>query len=197
MKITDAELRKKGAISGLLLGVILMVLSIVSYYFITSMASSIWMISIGPIIFSVILPIVVAAAFCSDLRKKSGGFWTFKQAVTGIFMMFLLGYVVNYIGYNLLFTKVIEPHAVEKTQTAVINATTSMMEKQGVDQDKIDQQTAKMQKQFEVQTDMSPVKVITSIAISLIFMFVLALIFAAIYKKDPPLFEPTAQDPAV
>jgi hypothetical protein len=199
MTISDTEIRKKGAMSGIPLGVILMVLNIFSFYFITSIATSFWMISFGPIIFSVLLPLVVAGVYCSDLRKKIGGYWTFKQATTAIFMMMFVSYAITYLGANILFGKIIEPHMVEKTQTAVIGATTQMMEKQGVDQEKIDEQTEKMQKQFALQTDTSPVKVLTGIAVSLIFIFVLALIFAAIFKKDPPLFDTAAleQEPTV
>jgi len=199
MTISDNDIRKKGAMTGIPLGLILMVLNIFSFYFITSIATSFWMISFGPIIFSVLIPLVIAGIFCSDLRKKLGGYWTFKQATTAIFMMMFVSYAITYLGANILFGKVIEPHMVEKTQTAVIGATTQMMEKQGVDQEKIDEQTEKMQKQFAMQTDTSPVKVLTGIAVSLIFIFVLALIFAAIFKKDPPLFDTAAleQEPTV
>ncbi|OKS85803.1 DUF4199 domain-containing protein [Mucilaginibacter polytrichastri] len=189
MTVPDNEIRKKGATSGILLGVILMMLNIFSFYFITTIATSFWMISFGPIIFSVLLPLIVAGVFCSDLRKKLGGYWTFKQATTAIFMMMLVSYAITYLGANVLFGKVVEPHMIEKTQTAIIGATTQMMEKQGVEQGKIDDQVEKMQKQFALQTDTSPVKVLTGIAVSLIFIFVLALIFAAIFKKDPPLFD--------
>jgi len=199
MTISDNDIRKKGALTGIPLGLILMVLNIFSFYFITTIATSFWMISFGPIIFSVLVPLVIAGIFCSDLRKKLGGYWTFKQATTAIFMMMFVSYAITYLGANILFGKIIEPHMVEKTQTAVIGATTQMMEKQGVDQAKIDDQTEKMQKQFEMQTDASPVKVLTGIAVSLIFIFVLALIFAAIFKKDPPLFDTAAleHDPTV
>jgi hypothetical protein len=199
MTISDNDIRKKGAMTGIPLGLILMVLNIFSFYFITSIATSFWMISFGPIIFSVLIPLVIAGIFCSDLRKKLGGYWTFKQATTAIFMMMFVSYAITYLGANILFGKVIEPHMVEKTQTAVIGATTQMMEKQGVDQEKIDEQTEKMQKQFAMQTDTSPVKVLTGIAVSLIFIFVLALIFAAIFKKDPPLFDTATleQEPTV
>lgn len=197
MNVSQQELRKKSAFTGILLGVVLVVLSVISFYFITTIATSFWMISFGPIIFSVLIPLAVAALFCSDLRKKVGGYWTFKQAVTGIFIMFFVAYVVNYIGYNLLFTKVVEPHAVEKTRDKIVGASTSMMEKQGLDQDKIDEQTEKMNQQFDLQNNLTVGKVITGIAISLIFMFVIALIFAAIFKKDPPFILTNPDDELV
>jgi len=192
MTVSDNEIRKKSATSGLLLGVILMVLSIFSFYFITSIANSFWMITFGPIIFSVLIPLVVTGIFGSDLRKKIGGFWTFKQATTAMFVMMLVSYAITYVGANVIFGKLIEPQMVEKTQAAVTNATTQMMEKQGVDQEKIDEQTEKMQKQFASQSNSSPVNVLRGIAIALILIFVLALIYAAILKKDPPLYDTAA-----
>jgi Protein of unknown function (DUF4199) len=192
MKVTDQELRKKAAGTGVLLGLVVMVLSIFSFYFITSIATSFWMVSFGPLIFSVTLPIIVAVLFCIDLRKKIGGYWNFKQAVTGFFVMFLVCYAINYVGTNLIFAKVIEPNMVEKTQDAVIKASEEMMEKQGIDQAQIDDRLENVKKKFEEQKENTPTKIASNFGISLIFIFVLSMIFAAIFKKDPPLF--TASD---
>jgi hypothetical protein len=192
MKVTDQELRKKAAGTGVLLGLVVMVLSIFSFYFITGIATSFWMVSFGPLIFSVTLPIIVAVLFCIDLRKKIGGFWNFKQAVSGFFVMFLVCYAINYVGTNLLFAKVIEPHMVEKTQDAVIKASEQMMEKQGIDQAQIDDRLESVKKKFEEQRENTPAKIASNFGISLIFIFVISMIFAAILKKEAPLF--TASD---
>ena len=189
MTASNPEIRKQGALSGIPLGVILMVLSIFSFYFVTSIANSFWMITLGPVIFSVIIPLVVAALFSGELRKKIGGFWKFRQAVTGIFVMLAVAYVITYIGANLIFGKLIEPQMTEKTQTAIQNATVKYMESKNVDQEQIDKSLDQMQKQFDMQKNLSPVKIITALAISLIMIFVLALIYAAIYKRDPPLYD--------
>ncbi|MCJ8211173.1 DUF4199 domain-containing protein [Mucilaginibacter sp. RS28] len=186
MNISLSELRKNASIKGVILGIALTVLSVFSYYFIVSIAASFWTISFGPFLFSAVIPIAIASVFCTDLRKKAGGFWTFKQAATGIFVMFLVSYAVKFVTYDLLFTKVIEPNSVEKVRTVMMDATTKMLEKSGADQDKIDEQMAKMEKGFKDQEEKSAVSVITGIAISLIFIFVIALIFAAIFKKYPP-----------
>ena len=188
MKVTDQELRKKAAGTGVLLGLVVVVLSIFSFYFITSIATSFWLVSFGPLIFSVTLPIIVAVLFSIDLRKKIGGYWNFRQAVTGFFVMFLVCYAINYVGTNLLFAKVIEPQMVEKTQDAVIKASEEMMEKQGVDQAQIDDRLDSVKKKFEEQRENTPAKIASNFGISLIFIFVISMIFAAILKKEPPLF---------
>ncbi len=89
---------------------------------------------------------------------------------------------------------------IEKTQEAVKNATGQMLEKQGAEQEKIDEAQENIQKKFDEQKENSPTKVITGFGISLIFIFVVSLVFAAIFKKDPPLFDTAAleaEDPAV
>jgi hypothetical protein len=198
MENLDQKIRKQSFQYGLILGAILLVLGIFSFYFIIGMTSSFWLVIFGPFIFSIILPIIVVVFFCLDIRKKVGGYWSFKQATTGIFIMFFMAYVVQSIGRDVIFAKFIEPNMVQKTQEAVMNATTAMLEKTGADQAQIDDKKASIQKQFDQQTNVTVGKVIQGIAITIILIFVLALIFGAIVKKDPPLFADTAyEDPAV
>lgn len=193
----ESAIKKNGLISGLLLGGVLFALSIFSFYFITSMTSSFWMIIFGPVIFSVIVPIVVSVFMSLDMRKKIGGFWTFKQATTGIFIMFMVCYLLS-SGLSWVYTKTIEPEMVQKTQTAMVDATTAMLEKSGADQTKIDKQTAEIEKKFEEQKNVSAGKIAQSFAITIILLFVVAVIFGAIFKKDPPLFDVIdEQEPAV
>ncbi len=194
MTVSDPEIRKQGALSGIPLGIILVVLNIFSFYFVTAIANTFLMITLGPVIFSVIVPLVVGALYSGELRKKIGGFWKFRQAVSGIFVMLAVAYIITYIGANLIFGKLIEPHMVEKTQTAIQNATVKYMESKNVDQEQIDKSTDQMQKQFDLQKNLTPVKIATSFVVSLILIFVLALIYAAIYKRDPPLYDIAALD---
>jgi len=198
MENLNQQIRKNAITSGLILGLITLVLGIFSFYFITGMTTSFAMIIGAPIIFSIIIPIVMVILFCIDMRKKIGGYWIFKQAVTGIFIMFLVAYAVQTVGMNFIFAKVIEPNMVQKTQDAMTNATTAMLEKTGADQATIDSKIADVQKQFDSQKNVSIAKTIEGIAISIILMFVVALIFAAIFKKDPLRFDATAEpDPTV
>src|SRR5258708_7929647 len=138
------------------------------------------MVIFWPFIFSIILPIIVVVFFCLDIRKKVGSYWSFKQATTGIFIMFFMAYVVQSIGRDVIFAKLIEPNMVQKTQEAVMNATTAMLEKTGADQTQIDDKKASIQKQFDQQTNVTVGKVIQGVAITIILIFVLALIFGAI-----------------
>jgi hypothetical protein len=184
----DKQLKKQAAIKGVILGSILGVLGILSFYFMTTMATSFVMIIGGPFVLSIIIPIILGALFCVDLRKSVGGFWSFKQAVTGIFVMFFLSLVMSFLIRDMLFAKVIEPNMVEKTQTAMVNAVTNMLEKSSASQADIDKKIDEMEKQLNEQKNASIGKQIQSFAVSIIFVFVISLVFAIIFKKERPLY---------
>jgi len=184
---TDAQIKKVAFLKGLILGGVLLVLNIFSFYFITTMTTSLYLIIGAPFLFAVVLPLVVSISLILELRKSIGGYWVFKQAVTGVFIMFFSAYIIQIIGRDLLFAKVIEPHMVEKTGEAIINATTQMLEKVSTNQAQIDEKIADMQKQFKEQSNQSVVTFFEGIGVTIILLFVLTLIFGAIFKKDPPL----------
>ncbi|GAA4315059.1 hypothetical protein GCM10023149_11500 [Mucilaginibacter gynuensis] len=186
-KALQQSIRKAAIPSGVLLGVILLVLGIFSFYFVVSIASSFWLIVSGPLLFGILVPLVIAVFFVLDLRKKIGGFWTLKQATSGIFILFIVGNIVSTIGRDLLFAKVIEPQMVEKMQNTMVNATTKFMEDQNVEQAEIDKKIAEVEKGFDAQKDAGVAKYIQGVVISIIMTFVLALIFAAIFKREPPI----------
>jgi len=191
-------LRPNSTKNGLVLGLILLFVNIFSFYFITRMASSLVMILIVSVIFSFIIPIVLRIIFCFGLRKEIGGYWDFRQAVTGIFIMFFAAYITQTVGNDLVFAKFIEPHMAQKTEDAMMAATTAMLEKTGADQTLIDEKKASIEKQFDDQKNVTVRGVVQRIAISIIFIFVFAVIFAALFKKDPPLIvDSPYQEPEV
>ncbi|RKR84432.1 uncharacterized protein DUF4199 [Mucilaginibacter gracilis] len=188
METLEQKIKKNAAINGVLFGVIFLVLGIFLFYFITLMTTNFWMITIiGPLSITVLIPLGIAIWLCFDLRKKIGGFWNFKQATTGIFIMFLVTYLVSTIG-NLGFSTLIEPDMAQKMKTVFINGTTTMMKKQGVDHDKIDKQVEQVEKSMDKQSDHSPLTMLKGAGIAIIIDFVLALIFAAMFKKEPLLY---------
>lgn len=186
MENLDQAIKKNGATTGLILGAISLVLGILNFYYMTAIATSFWAMILGPIVISMIIPLVLAILFSKDLRKKIGGFWNFKQATTGLFIMFFVSYLVSFAG-NLVFTKVVEPNSIDKLKTAMVTATTNMMEKSGASQEKIDESIARTEKSFDDQKDQSAGKIFKGVAIAVIVCFVFALIFAAFLKKEAPL----------
>src|ERR1700758_4703041 len=120
----ENTIRRTSAIRGLILGVVLLAVSILSFYILTSDTGNAWLIVFSPIIFSVFIPILIVLVFCFNLRKNIGGYWTFRQAVTGIFIMFAISYAIQVIGRDVVFARVVEPDMISKTQASMIRATT-------------------------------------------------------------------------
>jgi len=184
----EQEIKINGIKNGVLLGLILLSLSIFSFYFITSIAKLFSLILLGPIVFTFVIPVIAVALLCFNFRKKIGNFWTFKQATTGIFIMFLIAYFIQTIGRDFVFAKLIEPDMAKKTQVAFINASSSLKSRSGADKKQIDQNIADIKKGFNEQRNITVASFIQGLAISIIFIFVFALVFAALFKKEPPLY---------
>lgn len=172
--------------SGLILGVAMFVLGI-ALLFLMQSANSFWtMVIIFPLVFLVIGPIVLSVFICRSLRKNIGGYWTFKQALKSIFIVFFVGWLVSF-GLNLLYTKVIDTTSTEKMQEHIKETTMTFMKNQNVDQEKLDEESAKMDEQFAKQNELTPKSVFKNITIGISIIFVFALIFAAIFKREKPI----------
>jgi len=184
MNQLDRTIRIAFVKNGLLLGLLLLTLSIFSYYFVTQMAKSAMLFLIGPMVLSLILPIGLVVLFCYYGRKSIGGFWTLRQATTGIFSMFIIAFVIQTLGRDVVFAKFIEPDMVTKTENAAISETTAMMQENHIPHQQIEKNVTDLKKDFEVQKNVSVGKTVQSFAISTIFIFVLALVFAALFKKE-------------
>ncbi|RVU02798.1 DUF4199 domain-containing protein [Mucilaginibacter limnophilus] len=195
--VADSTVRKSAVTSGLILGVVSSVLSILSFYFTTTMTTSMWLIIFSPLIFSIIIPIVIAIFLILDLRKKIGGFWSFKQATTGTFIMFIISSIVSFLLVSLLFAKVIEPNMIDKSRDSMVNAVTAMMEKTSQPQESVDKAIADINKKFDEQRDTGAGKMVMGLGIMVIISFILALIFGAIFKKEPPRYIVQDTDPTV
>lgn len=173
---------------GIVLGFILLALGISSYYLITRVNTSPVLFIGIPVFFSLFIPIFVTVYFCFNGRKQLGGYWAFKQATTGIFIMFLMAYVIQFIGKDILFDKVIEPNNVVNTQNAAIAAKTALMKQRGDTQKVVDNSIADMKKDFAAQQNTTVGSTIQGIVFSILFIFLFAVVFGALFKKLPPEF---------
>ncbi|MCO5934780.1 DUF4199 domain-containing protein [Mucilaginibacter sp. RB4R14] len=183
----DKSIKKNAVPVGLIMGIIVTVISILSFYVMTSTTSTI-LISAAPIVLSVIIPIILAVIYSKQLRTKIGGFWNFRQATSGIFIMLLISFAVQFVVRDMVFAKVIEPDMVSKMETTMVASVTLMLEKSKVSQEDIDKQIDKIQKSFDEQKNPTIGKQVQAVAINTIFLFVLALILAAFLKKENHTF---------
>jgi len=133
----------------------------------------------------------LAIYFTIDLRKKIGGYWSFREALGNIFLMFFVQ-VVIYTAFTTAFAKWIEPEYANMMREVALNATTEMAEAFSSDQEAIDEMIAEAEKSVEKQVNPGFMDFVQGLAIAAIFYFIGALIFAAIFKRDRPVF--AAQD---
>lgn len=188
MNDIERKIKINGVKNGILLGLILTALGILSYYLITTLTRSPVLFVAAPILLSVFIPIFCVVFLCFNARKNLGGYWTFKQATTGIFTMFLVAYLVQFISKDIVFDKLIEPGNIQKTQIAAINAKALIMKQRGTNQKVIDKDIAEMKKDFTRQGNVSVGSTIQGVIISILFIFLLALIFGSLFKKEPPAY---------
>lgn len=184
METLEQRIRKVFIKNGLWLGAILLALSIFSFYFITKINNSAVLFVAAPIIFSFVIPIALVVVFCFRGRKQIGGYWSFKQATTGIFIMFLIAYGIQEIGKDLVFAKIVEPQMIEKTEAAFLRASTQIKNEAGANKKRIDNNIAEIKKNFEQQKHITIGKTIEGILTTIIMIFVLAIIFGALFKRD-------------
>jgi len=130
--------------------------------------------------------------FILDIRKKIGGYWTFKQAFGGMFIMSFIANVVTQV-FNFIFYKFIEPGAYEKVVTIVTEKTTETLEKMGMSQDQIDKAMEGAAKSLKAQYQPGALDLLKTFAMLIVTGVILSLIFAAIFKKNEPIFAPVEE----
>jgi hypothetical protein len=183
----NAVIRKNGAVIGIYLGLVLLLLNLALYYYTTRLTESFFIIAIASNIIKLILEIGAAVLFCNMLRNKIGGYWTFRQAVTGIFMMFIVAYVIQLSVYDNLFQRVIDKNFNTNVHNAWTNANLKTL-KQGENLKVVKQRAAFIDSNYTNQQKSGSLNyIIVNVFITIIIGFVTALIFAALFKRDPPL----------
>ena len=184
---TSPNAKKIALKSGLIWAFINIVLFLLVYYAAPQLLGN---MAYG--VFSFLVSIALAVYFVLDLRKKIGGYWSFREALSSIFVLFFVQYLVVY-AFMFLFPRVIEPEYNDVLRNASLNAVTEMAESfGGGDQEAIDAMIEQAELALEKQLNPSISDALQAIAISVIMYFVGAMIFAAIFKRERPVFEPVA-----
>jgi hypothetical protein len=180
----NKKIKVQGLINGLIMGAVLSAVSILYFYFMIHVARTAVAITVGSVVFSYVLPIGIAILFCMNLRKKIGGYWNVRQATTGIFIMFFVSYLVGFIVKDNIFAKIIEPDMLQKTETAMVGALNKLKAENPANAKDADAKINDMKKALEGEKSITIGQQIQSFGITIIFLFVLALIFAAFVKNE-------------
>lgn len=172
---------------GLYIALISIVLTVVMYYVAPQMLTA---TSFGFAIMAVML--IIYIFFTIDLRKEIGGFWTFRQALKGIFLMAVVAGLVSAV-FNLIFFKFIEPGAYDKLSGFASENLTKTLEAFGTPEDQIDAQVEAGLERIKSQYNPTVSSFFMQLGIAIIIEFVMSLIFAAIFKKERPVFAPVEE----
>ncbi len=176
------DLKKMAITNGLIIGVLASVLGILTYYVAPQMMGSIFF-GIGLLVVSLALYIY----FTLDLRKKIGGYWSFRTALKGIFIMAFVAGVLS-MAFNYVFYKVIEPNAFETISGHITTGLTETFENMGMQQEQIDEAIERQLESMRGQFDPTLKDLAKNFGIAVLIQFIMSLIFAAIFKKEPPVF---------
>lgn len=181
----EKDIKIKAIINGVILGIISFVLSIISLYF-SRTADSIYTSTIINFVVNYGIFVAVAVIFVLQLRKAIGGYWSFSIALKNIFIMLALTATIGLVGINLfnMAYPTLQIEAIENTQ----NLTIEMMEETNTPDEQIDTVLEMLDQQKEALGSLSFGQVFKGLFVSLLLYFVLALILAAIFKKDKPVF---------
>lgn len=188
MELSLENLNKAAANNGLIIGILSAIFGFVVFYVAPSLFGSMWF-PIANLIFF----LGVYIFFTIDLRKKVGGYWNFRQALKGIFLMAFVAVIVSTV-VNYVFYKFVEPGAFAKISGFIEEGMTKTFENMGLDADAADAEVAKAVEGMKAQFDPTPLDVLKNLAIGTVIAFVMSLIFAAIFKKEPPIFAPVEDD---
>jgi len=102
--------------------------------------------------------------------------------------MFIVAYLIQFVGKDVIFNKFVEPNNIVNTQNAAINAKTALMQQRHDAQKVIDNSINEMKKDFAIQQKTTIGSTIQGVVFSILFIFLFALIFGALFKKDPPVY---------
>lgn len=135
----------------------------------------------------IVVGLGLAIYFTLEIRKQIGGFWTYKEAISAIFVLFIVPSIVLFF-FSLIFGKWVDPNYNNIVKETALNTTTELMERFTDDQELIDTSIAEAEIALEKQLNPSLGDVFKSLAFSVLAYFIIALIWAAIFKRDRPVF---------
>jgi len=179
------EIRKDALKNGMVLGGILLILDILALY-ILAHTQSILLVFVAYLFGYLIIPLTAAILLIKNLRKKIGGYWALRQATSGIFIMFLSGYLISSAG-SFLFVKYIHPQITLLAKDNFVTLITGFFTRINAEPDKVDELVENIELQFNAVGHSSVGAVFSNLLSSVIILFITALVFAAIFKRERPI----------
>ena len=180
METTTTNLKTEALKNGAIWGGINLVIFLITWYIMPSIMSSFWFTGL-----SILIGILLAVFFTLDLRKKTGGFWSFGEALWPIFAMFLTSMALVFL-FTVVFGKYIDPSYPVKMKELSLASSEKMMTSLGVSDEALETAMSEASNNLDKQFSPTFSQAVLSFGIAAIFYFIGALIFALIFKKTNP-----------
>ncbi|HIA37249.1 MAG TPA: DUF4199 domain-containing protein [Flavobacteriales bacterium] len=166
--------------SGLLVGLILGIIILVSYFMGVDIMVS-WWVSLLNLGLGIGAPIY----FGIKWRNMQEGFLDFKMSFLVIFLVFAVSAFISTL-FNITLYTVIDPDLSEAVFSEAVEKTAGMMEKFGTPQDKIDEVVDEMERN---NTKPDLWSFLEGYLYYLLFGIAIGLIGGAIIKRNKPIFD--------
>jgi len=186
VKFANQDIKKQAFYIGLTLGAILLMINTLMLYFITITVHSLLIIAVvAPTILSYIIPFALIIVSCNLLRKRIGGYWNFKQAATGIFILFVSAYLVSVGGRVILFN-VIDKGLDGKVKAAYITENAKVFNERHYPQSQV---TTRVKDIKDMNFDglggnVTVAGITEGIVTIILILFAASLLFASFYKRE-------------
>lgn len=138
-------------------------------------------------VLQIVVGVGLAIYFTLEIRKQIGGFWGYREAISAIFILFIVPSVILFF-FALIFGKWIDPGYNARIAEATLNTTTELLEKISTDQEMIDKTIEETELALEKQLNPSIGDVFKALGFSVLMYFIMAMIWAAIFKRERPVF---------
>lgn len=178
-----ATLNQLSAKNGVIIAIVIVVLSLVIHFINPLMPYTNFWLQIC--LFVLCIGLLVYSG--KSIRTELGGYWSFGDAFKSFLIIALILTAATTL-YNILLMTVIDPGLPAKAAAAMEESQRGMMSKMGMSDEQVDEALAKAGS-MEEKLKITPKNIITSFGVGLAIYSVIALILAAILKKNPPLFK--------
>jgi len=160
---------------GLLIGVIGVLLTTISYVLVMPASYIAFLVSTG-----VMFLVSIGLYYVTGVRQRKamGGYINLKDAFAAIFVAILISTIITTI-WGVVYAVVIDPQLPEKIK----EGTLSFMEGMKAPQEKLDEQAAAIDKQF--RDSLKPATLLYAYAKSLVITSIFGFICAAIVRRAP------------
>ncbi len=178
MSTNQNELLKAAAKSGLTLGLIGIILTLLIYFINAKLLANMW-VGITILIVSLALVVMFGVAY----RKQVGGYLSFKEAFLYSLVLLLVAGLIGQ-SFNYLLFNVIDPDLPQLVTDAALDNTERMLEKFNVPDEEMDKALERTESQMANQYKISGVA--KAYLYSIVIYAVISLITGAIIKRRNP-----------